>query len=264
MPQRAWLERLPFSAAWRNNWTAAARIRRHGHAALGHACRADTARSASRRRRLDAGSPPPGPAGPPSSRVACQRQGIAERALRAAGGGRALVPAMRLVRIAHRLRSGGQDVAEHRLAVGGTAFGRLARPASAGLEIRRRRLGGGEQPGATIRYPRLAVQPVDRKGGKLRLRLDIALVGRPLEPARAFRPARRHAGAFQIAAAHPVFRLGDAGARGAAPAAGRPAWHCPCSISRTARRNAAADESATGRRSRRAIALIALPPAEPW
>ncbi len=122
---------------------------------------------------------------------------------------------MRLVRIAHRLRSGGQDIPEHRLTVGGTAFGRLTRPASAGLEIRRRCRGGGEQPGGQSGI-RTRGQPMDRKGGKLRLRLHIALVGRPLEPARTFRQARRHAGTFQITAAHTVFGLRDAGTRGAA------------------------------------------------
>ena len=55
---------------------------------------------------------------------------------------------------------------------------------------------------------------MDRQRGKLRLRLDVALVGRAFEPARAFGPAGRHAGAFQVAAAHPVFRLGDPGPRG--------------------------------------------------
>ena len=146
-------------------------------------------------------------------RHACQRQGEAESALRAAGSGRTLIPAMRLVQIAHGFRTRGQDVAEYRLAIGRAALGRLARPVKAGLEIRCRRLATREQPGA-----RSAVrgnQAVDRQGGQLRLRLDIALVGRPLEPARAFGPAGRHAGTFQIAAANAVFRLGNAGARGA-------------------------------------------------
>ena len=57
---------------------------------------------------------------------------------------------------------------------------------------------------------------MERERGKLRLRLHVALVGRALEPARAFRQARRHAGAFQITASHAVFGLGDAGTRGTA------------------------------------------------
>ena len=56
---------------------------------------------------------------------------------------------------------------------------------------------------------------MDRQRGQLRLRLDVALVGRALEPARALGPAGRHAGAFQVAAAHPVFRLRDPGPCGA-------------------------------------------------
>ena len=46
-----------------------------------------------------------------------------------------------------------------------------------------------------------------------RLRLDIALVGRALEPAGAFHPAGRYAAAFEVAAAHSVLCLGDARAR---------------------------------------------------
>ena len=76
---------------------------------------------------------------------------------------------------------------------------------------------------ATRRRIGVCDQPVDCQRGEQRLRLDIASIGRALEPSRAIRPARRHACAFQIAAPYAVFRLGDPGARGTGAAAGRPA-----------------------------------------
>jgi hypothetical protein len=54
---------------------------------------------------------------------------------------------------------------------------------------------------------------VDEQRGKMRLRLDIALVGRPLQPAHALHPARRHAGGLEIAPPHAVLGFRDAGSR---------------------------------------------------
>ena len=129
--------------------------------------------------------------------------------------GRSLVPAMRLVRrraAAPARRSGCSP---------STAWP-SAEPPSAALRAQRRPASksgaaaprGGEQACAPVPLFRSCGQPVDRQRGKLRLRLDVAPVRRPLEPARAFRPAGRHAGAFQVAAADAVFRLGNPGARG--------------------------------------------------
>ena len=158
MPQRAWLGRLPFSAAWRNNWIAAARSAGIAHATLGHHARADRAPSAdpasAARRRFSATcaccsgvvalrasdrAKPRRPAG--SRRRPSARTSDAPRP------GRAWSPAR------------GQDVAEHRLAVGRAALGRLARPVEAGLEVRRRRVGCGEQPARRVRCPVRAIRP---------------------------------------------------------------------------------------------------------
>jgi hypothetical protein len=57
-----------------------------------------------------------------------QRQSIAEAALGAAGSGRALVPAMCRLEVAHFLRAAGQHIGEHRLSLGGTGLGRRPCP----------------------------------------------------------------------------------------------------------------------------------------
>ena len=167
--------------------------------------------------------------------------------MRAACGRRTFVPAMRLVeRRAGDSGPGGKDVAEHRLAVGGAPFGRLARPLRRpAFEVRMPpRLVGGEQVGAPVPCSAPAVQPVDRQSGKLRLRLDVALV-RPPSPASARHPpARWHADAFQVAAADPVFRLRNPGARGSGQQ-GKGLLAVPLFDSRTALRRAAAGESGT-------------------
>ena len=158
---------------------------------------------------------------------------------------------MRLVRIAHRLRSGGQDVPEHRLTVGGTAGRPPCAPSG----------GRSRNPAPLPRWRRTAWRtiryPHSRSGhgspGWQAAPAPRRSPGWPRARASAHLPsgsaARRHL-------------PGNSGPHGIRPrrcrharrgsAAGRPAWHSPCSISRTARRNAAADESATGRRSRRA------------
>ena len=64
-----------------------------------------------------------------------QRQRVAEAAFRAAGRRRALVPAMRLVEIAHLFRAAGQHIGEHRLGLGRAGLGGLPRPFAGGGEI---------------------------------------------------------------------------------------------------------------------------------
>ena len=155
-----------------------------------------------------------------------QRQGIAERALRAAGGGRALVPAMRLLQVAHRprgRRSGCSRAppARRRSRPRPPCAPMPARSSKSGS----RRLDGREQAGPPGRPSRRrrAGPGHGRTACELGLRLDKALVGGALQPARAFGAAGRHAGAFEIAAADAVFRLGDARPGPPGSAAGRPA-----------------------------------------
>ena len=219
MPQRAWLGRLPFSAAWRNNWTAAARIRRHGHAALGHHAeqilrgrQAGVGRPAQfsrhlrlllrlvRRARPATGHSRERPAGSrrrPTARTSdAPRPDRASSPVRRSGCSRA-PPGRR----PNRPRPPCAPIAQRR----------SRNPAAVAVGGWRTGLADGRRPGPALR----ASGPWIAQGGKLRLRLDVALVGRALQPARAFRPAGRHAGAFEIAAAHAVFGLGDAGPRGA-------------------------------------------------
>lgn len=136
-----------------------------------------------------------------------QRQGIAEAALRAARRRRALVPGMRRIEVAHRFRAAGQNVGEHRLTLRGAGLRRLPGPFQGGLEIRVGRLVGAKQ--TVARGP--VGEAVHAQPSKQRLSLDMPMGRRALKPAHAFRPAGRHAGAFEIAARDAVFRLGDPG-----------------------------------------------------
>ena len=60
---------------------------------------------------------------------------------------------------------------------------------------------------------RRTCQPVQEERGQQRLGFDVAVRGRTLQPARAFRLAARHARAFEVAPSDPVLGVGDAGPR---------------------------------------------------
>ena len=149
--------------------------------------------------------------------VARQHQGVAKLALRTAAGGGFLVPAVAFLELRRSSGPERQDEAQHRLALGRSAFGGAPRPFGSARIIRLGRGLAAEQAGADAR-PGLGEarrHPVQAQRGEQRLRLDIALGRGALDPAHAVRSAGRHAGAFQVAAADPELGLGNAGPGGA-------------------------------------------------
>src|SRR5437660_7873633 len=84
---------------------------------------------------------------PPGLVLRPRRQGerIAEAALRTPCLSRALVPAMRLLEVAHLFRAAAQYIGEHRLTLRRAGLGGLPRPFERGSEIRLARLLLGEQ-----------------------------------------------------------------------------------------------------------------------
>ena len=109
-------------------------------------------------------------------------------------------------RASSRVRS--QDIGEHRLTLGGTASAARRdhfRPTrNPGLPAPRRQTGGR----LVLPPPPEGGQAVHAERGQQCLRIDMAVAGRALQPARTFRPAGRHARSFEIAAGHPVLGLG--------------------------------------------------------
>ena len=153
--------------------------------------------------------------------VSCQRKRKTERSLRAACLGRAFVPEMGLREIANVFGAGRQQIGEHGLAVGGTAFGRNPSPMGGSLEIRSLGLVVGKQQAGRcsvlgragcggIACPTDAVH-VER--GEQRLCFDMGVAGRLFQPADAFNLAARHARRFQIAASDPVLGFRQPGSR---------------------------------------------------
>ena len=140
-----------------------------------------------------------------------QRQRVAEAALRAARRSRALVPAMRRLEVAHLFRAAGQHVAEHRLGLGRAGLGGRPRPFEGGGEIRFARLLFGEQAFRSDRRSASPARPCTHSPPSSVCASTCPWPAARCEPARAFDPAGRHPGAFEIAAGDAVFRLGDPG-----------------------------------------------------
>ena len=140
-----------------------------------------------------------------------QRQRVAETPARVARARRALVGGIAGVEVAHRLGSGGQDVADQRLRLGRPARGRASRPAQGRrvIDVAGGRAAiGAEQRLASVLGRNVAAQVECRQRG---LRVGPARLRRALEPARPLRPARRHAGPGEIRAPDPVGGLRNAG-----------------------------------------------------
>ena len=138
-----------------------------------------------------------------------QGERVAELALRATGLGRAAIPFGGLRQVALRFGTGGEDIAEQRLAVGRAALGGATRPLLRSHVVGL--VGGvaGEQVGAA--GPMIGggdAHEVQRR--QRRLRLDPPGAGGPIEPLRGIGTANRHAYAFQIAAPDTIFSLGVA------------------------------------------------------
>jgi hypothetical protein len=149
---------------------------------------------------------------PPGLVLRPRRQGqrVAEAAFRATGGGRALVPAMRRLEVAHLVRAAGQHIGEHRLGLGRAGLGGLPRPLKGGGEIRFARLLFGKQAFGSSAVHTTG-QTVHAQPAEQGLRLDMPVAGGALQPARAFDPAGRHPGAFEIAASDTVLGVRNPG-----------------------------------------------------
>ena len=147
--------------------------------------------------------------------VARQDQGVAELALRTAAGRGFLIPAVAFLGVAQFFRTGRQDEPQHRLALGRPGLSRPPRPFG-GVRVVRFRDGlAAEQAGPGVRTGIGETRPhaVQAQRGQQRLRLDVTLGRGPLDPTNPIRPARRHTGAFQVAAANPELGFRNAGAR---------------------------------------------------
>ena len=150
--------------------------------------------------------------------VAQHCQPEAQPPLRAVGRRRAAVDRLGRIKVAHFLRTRGQDVAQQRLAVGRAGIGGPARPVGGALEIgfgrlvlveqRRRRAAGGQIGGLAGRHRGGAAgDAVHIQRRQQRLRLDIILRCGAFQPAGALDRARGHAGAFEVAAPDLVLGL---------------------------------------------------------
>src|SRR5207237_8833853 len=144
---------------------------------------------------------PPGPVLGPRRQGQC----IAEAALGTPRLSRAPVPAMRLLEVAHLFRAAGQYIGEDRLGLRRAGLGAQPRPFERSGEIRLARLLLGEQAFGPIAV-HVAGETVDAQPAEQGLRLDMPLVSGALQPARAFNPAGRHSGPFEIAAGDAVLR----------------------------------------------------------
>jgi hypothetical protein len=143
-----------------------------------------------------------------------QGQRVAETAFRATGGGRALVPAVRPLEVAHLVRAAGQQIGEHRLCLGRAGLGGLPRPFEGSGEIRFARLLFGKQTFGSVVVDTTG-ETVHAQPAEQGLRLDMPVAGGTLKPTGAFDSARRHPGAFEIAAGDAILRLGNASLGGA-------------------------------------------------
>ncbi|OIQ72012.1 hypothetical protein GALL_463680 [mine drainage metagenome] len=145
--------------------------------------------------------------------VACQDEGPAKLALRAAASRRFFVPAVAFFEITQVFRAGGQDEPQDRLSVGGTGFGGAPGPFGRGRVVW---FGGGLATEQSRTAARAIVgeargHAVKAQRRQQRLRLHIALFRRTLYPAYAVGSAGWDAGAFQVAAANAEFRFRDFG-----------------------------------------------------
>jgi hypothetical protein len=138
---------------------------------------------------------------------------VAQEALRAARGGRALVPGIRLIEVAHVLWTGGEYESQDRLGLAGATAGGHAGPTHCGAIVRVRRFGDAEQVGCAFsRRRRLAGAAVKVDRREQTLSFDVAAICRPLEPTPPFDPARGNSGALDVTTPDAIFRLGKSGA----------------------------------------------------
>ncbi len=138
---------------------------------------------------------------------------MAEQPLRVSGGGRALVEAAALGDVAHFLRAGGEDVAEHGHTGGGPALGSASGPKGGGGIVRlARHLGRKEVARAAGGFGAGAWLPdaLDEQGGKHGLRLSVAGAAGAFEPAYGLGAAERNALRLEVGEADPILRLGVA------------------------------------------------------